>query len=160
MIVGISMLFVFMFPPYVLAVESCKACGMQLSRGDKALCLIPVYNVIKAHCAFWGTAKVAIAAFVVSALCLCVRAVAIFFFYTNENFLVLSSAVAIIGLLIAWLTTGIVALRIASSTRQGMLVRLLCVCVPPLGTYLVAKSVGPFMKVMKDELDGTFEQAT
>lgn len=160
MLTGMIMLFVFLFPPSILAIESCKACGIKLSGGDKALCWIPVYNVIKAHNAFWGTSKAAMAAFIVSAICLITRCVAIFAFYTNEYFLIISSAIAIVGLLLIWLTTGIVALRIAAATRQGMLVRILCICLPPLGTYLVAKSVGPFMRSIRDELEGTFDGAT
>lgn len=156
----VLLVIVFIYPSAALACSCYKSCmrKKKLSVGEMLLCWIPFVNLHVIRKSFYGTAKAVDAGLAVIGGCIAIRAVALFFLYSNEWFMVISSFVMIGCILFTWLLSGYVYYDTAVCVNQGSFIKLFCWVIPPLGAFIVSKAVAPFMKSMKEELDGTFSQ--
>lgn len=151
---------VLFYPPAVLAIESYKACmrKKKLSAYEYILCCLPLVNLIVMRKAFYGTAKIIYTSLGLIVAGIIYRALAILVLYSNGWIVLTSSVVMMATMVLIWLVSAYTFYDIAVCVRQGTFIKLFCIFLPPLGAYLASKAVRPYMKSVKEELDGTFKQ--
>lgn len=159
-----SIVFIFMmgavlfYPPAALAINCYKSCmrHRKLTFSEMLLCAIPLWNLHVIRKSFFGSAKVVDSGLSFILVCSIVRALALTVFLSNEWLVLISSVGMMISLALIWLLTAYVTFDTACCVSASTLVKVLCWIAPPLGAFIVSKEILPYMKSVKEELDGTF----
>ena len=153
--------FVLFYPPAVLAIACYKSCmrKKKLSAFEVLACCIPLYNLAVIRKSFYDSAKIVYAALAIIVVCVAYRFVAIFLLYENALLMLASTVGMLAAMVIIWLISAFTFFDTAVCVNQGLLVKLLCILLPPLGAFIVSKAIAPYMKSVREELDGTFSNA-
>ena len=150
--------FVLFYPPAVLAMACYKSCmrKKQLTAWETISCCIPLYNLTVIRKSFYGSAKFVNAMLAGILVCIIYRVLAILVLYQNQWCMLVSTVSMLIAIALIWIVSAYTFLDTAVCVRQGLITKLCCIFLPPLGAFVVSKAVAPYMKSVAEELDGTF----
>lgn len=150
---------VLIYPPATLSLECYKSCMRRnkLTLSETIICWIPLYNLAVIRKAFYGTSKLHNTVIGSMLAFILFRTIAILILYENVIIMLISSILMLATIGLVWLLSAITFVDTAVCVRESFLVKVLCIITPPLGAYLVSRKVRPYMKTIKDELEGTFK---
>lgn len=148
--------FILLYPGYSLTTEVYKLA----SGGDKpdtAIRIkgcIPILNNFTIQKLLYGGSKGILKAYIALVPIIVLRVVALI---TKTTMLLQITALFdIVGILICWALAAYVAIDIGRMVDAGGAKLVACIIVPPLGCYLVARTIGPYLKHSNDEVEDTF----
>lgn len=152
------MLFVLFYPPAVLAMNCMKGLlkKKKLTAGEAIGACVPFLNLVKIRKLFYGTAKSVIFAIIIILTLVLYRMLAIFVLYINEWVVLISTVAMLLAMVLIWLVSAFVYFDVAVMVRAGFFTKICCWLLPPLGAYFTSVLVRPYLKSVREELDGTF----
>lgn len=152
----IIVMLVFLYPGYMLTRETYRLA----SGGDKAPMsvaiqgVIPIWNNVIIRRQLYGAAGNILKIYFALVPIVVLRIVAL---VTRSDILLLVTAgLDLVGICICWLLAAYVALDVGRMVEVSGFKIALCIITPPLGCYVVARSIGPYITHSNDELEDTF----
>ena len=132
-----------------------KPTGMELVKA-----YIPFVNVRYARVLAYGSSNIFLGALIVCGIGLLVRAIAYILVAMNIGvgvYLAFFSAFVSLGVLcIWWILAAINGVDFANMLQAGFATKLLCICIPPLGYYMLSNIVIPYFKSAEAGVNDTF----
>lgn len=155
----ILMIAVLVYPPATLSLECYKSCmrRQKLNLFETIKCWIPIYNLTVIRNSFYGSAHMHQFFNIIILFGVAFRAFVIFALPYNQLALILSVVAVLISMTATWILAAVTFIDTGVCVRESFTVLVLCAVTPPLGAYLVSRKVRPYMKSVKDELEGTFK---
>lgn len=148
--------FILLYPGYSLTTEVYKLA----SGGDKpdtAIRIkgcIPILNNFIIQKLLYGGTKGILKAYIALVPIIVLRAAALI---TRSTLLLqITALLDIAGILICWALAAYVAIDVGRMVDAGGVKLVACILVPPLGCYVIARTIGPYLKHSNDEVEGTF----
>lgn len=163
MFITLSYLFmiflVLIYPQGVLASECYRSCMRRkhLTFMESLVCWIPLINLATIRKSFYNSYKLHSATLLLIFSGIVYRTLAILVLWENSVVVLSSVYIMLVVMIMIWALSAYTFYDTAKCIRQGGITKLLCVFVPPLGAYLVSNKIRPYMRSVKDELEGTFD---
>lgn len=149
---------IFLLPGYMLTTEVYRLA----SGGDKPPTyvgvqgLIPIWNNLVIRKMLYGGNKTLAITYLTLIPVIVLRVIAMV--TRNDDLLFVTAISDLLAILLCWIVASYVAIDVGRMVQVTGFKILLCVIVPPLGCYAVARSIGPYMKHSSDEVEDTFLQ--
>lgn len=152
----VIVLVILIYPGYMLTTESYRLAngGEKAPKNVAIQGAIPIWNnfVIRRQL-YYYSGNILKAYFLLIPIIIA-RVVAMI---TKMDILLLVTAwLDIFGIIICWLLAAYVAMDVGKMVAVSGFKMLLCFLVPPLGCYVIARSIGPYIKHSGDELEDRF----
>lgn len=147
---------IMLYPGYCLTLESYRLA----TGGDKAPMsvalqgLVPIWNNFVIRKLLYGASSAVLRAYFLLIPIVVFRAVAL---VTHSSILLSVTAILdIVGIFMCWAIASYVAIDVGRMIEVSGFKMFLCIIIPPLGCYVIARNIGPYLKHSNDEVEDTF----
>lgn len=149
---------VFLFPGFVLTTQVYRLAtgGENAHKSVQIQGCIPIWNNFVIQKLLYGSSKLILKAYFLLVPIVILRVVALVI--RSETLLMLTAILDIIGIVICWVIASYVAIDVGRMIEVSAIKLILCIVAPPLGCYVVARSIGPYLKHSDTEMEDTFLQ--
>ena len=157
-IIYLCMLFmVFIYPGWVFLTETYKGIHPDepIPNSIKIGGWIPYYSSLQYFVIMYNNKKLKLFSFIQLALVVVLRVLALVA-VKNSLFLLITGVLDMLTIVYIWLVSAWAYFDMSKLVDCGVLTKIMCFVLPPVGAYLVAKKIAPFMKNQKDVVKETF----
>ena len=147
---------VILYPGYMLTTEVYRLVsdGSKASTSIRLQGLVPIWNNIVIKRLLYGSAGKIVSIYIILIPIVAARIIAMI--TRSSALLTVTAILDLFGILLCWVIAAYIAIDVGRMVEVSGAKLVLCAIVPPLGCYVVARSIGPYIKHSGDELEDTF----
>lgn len=153
------LLLVIFYPTFVINIEAFRGLhtGEDIPLSVRVSGIIPIYRTLKLRSIFYSYVPMWLTFTYVAAIpVIIIRALALTVLVQYQGFIIFSVVLNMVYMLVFYIIMLYVYIDIAKMVGKGVGTYVLLFLLQPVGIYTIARSIVPYMRNSKDEMENTF----